>query len=163
MKPILSEAGWREGERVLLYGIGNVGRQDDGLGVRLIERLESAELPETFSLEANYQLNIEDALLISGFDLVLIADASAESKAEAPFSVRPVAPSAKVAFTTHAMAVEGVLSLCEELYGRHPRTFLLALPGYEWDVTEQLSPKAEQNLDSAFQALLEELPCTRSR
>ena len=62
--------------KTLIYGIGNLARQDDGLGIRLIERLETAGPPEGMSLESNYQLNAEDALLIAPYDVVIFVDAA---------------------------------------------------------------------------------------
>ncbi len=147
------QLGLRAGEKILIYGIGNVGRQDDGLGIRLIEKLEQVRLPSFVSLEANYQLNVEDALLMSSYDVVLFVDASAESGAETPFSVRAVQPVADLAFSTHAMSMGGVLSLCEELYGRSPRTFVLALPGHQWGISEEMSIPAKESLEKAFQVL----------
>lgn len=161
MQSALSQLTSRPGEKVLVYGIGNVGRQDDGLGVRLVERLEEAGFSDAVTLEANYQLNVEDALLISEYDLVIFADASVEEVA--PFSVRPVMPEPHFGFSSHALNMSGVLSLCNELYGRKPRTFLLEIPGYEWEIKETLSEKAQSNLENAFLSLKEALPCTKSR
>jgi hydrogenase maturation protease len=150
----------RPGESVLVYGIGNVGRQDDGIGIRLIERLEQeaghrekADATACPSFEANYQLGIEDALLLSRFDLVLFLDASRQGDSELPFTVRPLLPSNEVAFTTHAMSFSSVLSICEDLYGQTPRAFLLAVAGCEWGISEEMSPRAQVNLDKAFASL----------
>ncbi len=159
MEPALSQLASRPGEKVLVYGIGNLGRQDDGLGIRLVERLEAAEYSSAVTLEANYQLNVEDALLISDFDLVIFADASV--KEIAPFSVRALEPEPHFGFSSHALDMGGVLSLCRDLYGRQPRAFVLEIPGYEWDIAEKLSEKAERNLESAFSLLKEALACTR--
>jgi hydrogenase maturation protease len=157
----LQEIGLRPSESVLVYGIGNVGRQDDGIGVRLVERLErdarhagdEGDSTEGATFETNYQLGIEDALLLSKFDVVLFLDASCEPISTLPFTVRPVVPSDQIAFTTHAMSFSSVLSICEELYGRKPRTFLVAIRGYEWGISEDLSPNARMNLDDAFASL----------
>ncbi len=148
----------RSDERLLVYGIGNVGRQDDGLGIRLVERLErdsehvsSAVMtswPPTF--ESNYQLGIEDALLVSRFDVVLFLDASRETSPTVPFALSAVFPAEHIAFTTHAMGFSSVLSICEELYGQRPRAFLLAIPGYEWGISEDMSHSAGVHLDDAF-------------
>ena len=46
------------------------GRQDDGLGPALVELLEAAAL-EGVALDANYQLNVEDALACSQHDSVI--------------------------------------------------------------------------------------------
>jgi hydrogenase maturation protease len=157
----LQEIDLRPGESVLVYGVGNVGRQDDGIGIRLVESLETdarnacsegdgAARP---TFEANYQLGIEDALLLSVFDVVLFLDASCERISTVPFSVRPVVLSEEIAFTTHAMGFSSVLSICEELYGRRPRAFLVAVSGYEWGISEELSPRARVNMDEAFTSL----------
>lgn len=160
----LAQIGIRAGEKLLIYGIGNPGRQDDALGVRLIERLEAEGLGiGPVQLEAGYQLSIEDAWLISDFDVVLFADASVGPDGAEPFSLRPLEPSAGVSFTTHAMGAESVLSLCEELYGARPRAFMLALPGYEWGISERLSLRARQNLEQAFESLAAEVRCMRCR
>jgi len=160
MEPGLSQLTSQPGEKVLVYGIGNLGRQDDGLGIRLVEKLEAAGHSSAVTLEANYQLNVEDALLISDFDLVIFADASVEEVV--PFSIRALKPEPHFGFSSHALDMGGVLSLCHELYGRKPRAFLLEIPGYEWDIAEKLSEKAERNLESAFTSLKEALACTKS-
>lgn len=141
-------------ERLLIYGIGNVGRQDDGLAIRLIERLAAAALPDGVTLEAGYQLSIEDALLVAEFDAVLFMDATVEKDAPAPFSLRPLAPASEVTFSTHSTSPAGVLALCAELYGRRPRAFLLALPGYEWELREELSARGQRNLEQTCLDLL---------
>ncbi len=57
------------------------GRQDDGAGVMLAEKLDkwivSMKL-EGVHTDSNYQLNLEDAATISQYDLVIFADASQE-------------------------------------------------------------------------------------
>lgn len=154
MAGILERLSCQPEERLLIYGIGNVGRQDDGLGIRLLDRLAETTLPACVTLEAAYQLSIEDALLVSEFDAVLFIDATVDKDAPAPFSLRPLAPAAEVTFSTHSTSPAGVLSLCAELYGRRPRAFLLALPGYEWELREELSALAQRNLEQTCRALL---------
>jgi hydrogenase maturation protease len=162
MSTSLEEAiGLVPGERVLVYGIGNVGRQDDGIGVHLVERLEHhlGHVADDVSgaagpaFESNYQLGIEDALLLSRFDVVLFLDASCDGVDAAPYTLRPVASANEIAFTTHAMGFSSVLSICEELYGCKPRAFLLAVRGYQWDIAEGLSPQGRINFDNAFESL----------
>jgi hydrogenase maturation protease len=153
----LKQIQYQPGEKTLVYGIGNVGRQDDGLGIRLVQRLSDRikELgkDEALVLESNYQLSIEDALLISTFDVAIFIDASRENPPVAPFSVRQIKYSPEVSFTTHAMNISSIVGLSEELYGRSPRTYLIAVRGYEWEIAENLSPQASVNLDQTFESL----------
>ena len=157
----LEDINFRPSESILVYGIGNVGRQDDGLGVRLVERLErearhvgdESDGTARATFETNYQLGLEDALLLSRFDVVLFLDASCDENLTLPFALRPIAASDEIVFTTHAMSFASVLSICEELYDRRPRTFLLAIHGYEWGISEEMSLLARINLDAAFASL----------
>ena len=147
-------------ERLLIYGIGNPGRQDDALGVRVVERLESERLPDTVALEANYQLTPEDALTLSAHDVVIFVDATVDPDAREPYALQSVEPQAVNAFSSHTLGMGTVLELCVRLYGRAPRAYALALPAYEFEVNADLSPRAAVNLARAcddFVALLEGL------
>jgi len=137
--------------RILIYGFGNPGRGDDGLGIRLAQAIEN-EAPRFDGLEirveSNYQLNIEDALALSETEVVVFCDASEEGWE--PFDFNEIFPSREIAFTTHAMAPAAVLALCEELYGRRPKAYLLAIRGYEWEIKEELSERAAGTLASTL-------------
>jgi len=68
-------------KKILVYGYGNPGRQDDALGVRLAENIEQwvqDDHIENVEVDYNYQLNIEDSDRVSKSDIVIFADASIE-------------------------------------------------------------------------------------
>ena len=136
---------------ILIYGFGNPGRQDDGLGPMFVERLESwaAEKGLDFlSFETAYQLNIEDALLVSRFDLVIFADADKEG---GPFRFEVLQPAVSTSFSTHAMAPEAVLALCGQLYPHVPEARMMAIGGCAWEMSTALSEGASANLESALE------------
>jgi hydrogenase maturation protease len=141
--------------KFLVFGIGNPGRRDDGLGPKLIEQIGGAEFPNMLNVagEFRYQLNVEDALTMRDFDVVVFADASRSG--EEPVTISEIDPAAEITITTHAMSPASVVALCLELYGRAPRSYLLSIRGYDWDVGEDLSPTAEQNLEKAMDVLME--------
>lgn len=144
--------------KILIYGYGNPGRQDDGLGNAFVELLEdwtNERKLEGFEFDSNYQLNIEDAAAIADKDLVIFADASTE-KIES-FILTPVDASTKVAFTTHAASPGYIIGLCKKIYDRIPPTYLLHIKGYEWDFKEGLTKKAKQNLEESLKAMKEKL------
>jgi len=147
----LEKLDWKPGDKILWFGIGNPCRQDDGLGPRLIGALENRF--KKFDFESNYQLNAEDALLISGYDGVVFVDATVEPEAQAPFGIREVQPSNEIAFSTHEMSLGVVVALCAQLYQKTPKTYLLTLPGYSWEIGEELSPGASQNLQQTIDAI----------
>ncbi len=146
-------------KRILIYGYGNPGRQDDGLGAAFIEKLEAwlkIHPVAGVNLDCNYQLNIEDAELIAHKDLVIFVDASQEDIKH--FSFTQVDPSdARVEFTMHAVSPAFVVDLCKKMYHRAPETYLLHIKGHEWDFVEKLSDKAQHNLELAFSFFIKRL------
>lgn len=138
---------------LLVYGIGNVGRQDDGLGPLLVEQLEAGGAPPGVTLESGYQLSPEDALMLSTHATVLFVDANAAADAPAPYSLQVVTPAPEIAFSTHAMRMGEVLALCLRIYGWAPRAYALAIPGYAFEVNAPLSTQAAANLAQALQDL----------
>lgn len=141
-------------KKILIYGYGNPGRQDDALGILLVEHMECWAKEnglKSMDFDSNYQLNIEDALAISEYDFVIFADASIEDISD--FVLTRVEPSQKTEFTMHAMNPEFVLHLCQSLYNKFPETYLLHLKGYEFDFLGELTKKAERNLNKALSRL----------
>lgn len=139
---------------ILIYGYGNPGRQDDGLGVRCAEVLECWTKETRLSglaFDYNYQLNAEDALTISGHDVVIFVDATQEAVER--FAFRRIEPQATIAFSTHAMNPESVLALCSELYGVQPAAWLLIIRGYGWEPNAALTLAAQANLAAALDFL----------
>ena len=137
---------------ILIYGYGNPGRQDDGLGIVFVEALEQWAEEEHIPhlvFDANYQLNAEDALAVSGHDAVIFADATQGSGA--PFSFRRLAPQPGLSFSTHALSLEAVLALCAELYDKHPPAYLLAIQGQNWEPNAAMTPAARAHLAAALE------------
>ena len=138
--------------QILIYGYGNPGRQDDGLGILLSQRLETWALDKQITnieFDNNYQLNIEDAAAIAQKDLVIFADASEENIED--FCLSRVDGSSKVSFTTHAASPGYIVQLCKELFQKNPVVFLLHIKGYQWAFQEGLSEQAEKNLEQAVE------------
>jgi hydrogenase maturation protease len=136
--------------RVLLYGYGNPGRQDDGAGVLLVDELErwAASSGRTdLAFERNYQLNVEDAWTAARHDIVVFVDASGAH--EDGFRFRPLEPALHVAFSTHAMDPESVLALSRDLYGVQPSAWLLTVRGYSWEPNGAMTTDALRNLEAA--------------
>jgi len=145
--------------RVLIYGYGNPGRQDDALGNELIEKIQDwidKHGLNCMSTDSNYQLNIEDAEKISDWDIVVFVDASQEDIHEYKFcKVEP--DDDKVEFTMHAVSPSYVLHLSEKLFKKKPETYVLGIKGYEWELEEGLSANAKLNLEQAYQFLTRQL------
>ncbi|MFN7981594.1 MAG: hydrogenase maturation protease [Vicinamibacterales bacterium] len=141
------------GRPLLIYGIGNPGRQDDGLGPAVVERLVAAGVPGSITLESGYQLVPEDALLLSSHACVIFVDAIDATAGTAPYSVYAVTPEAEVSFTSHALSPGALLTLCRRLYGVQPAAYALAIPAYSFEVNADFSTAAAEHLEHAVNDL----------
>ena len=139
-----------ESPKILLYGYGNPGRKDDGLGPVLVDEIEQWIIRQgirNVSVDSNYQLNIEDAYTIQDYDIILFMDASIEDIDE--YIITRVIPSDKVNYTMHSVSPSFVLHLCNTIYRKVPSTFLLHIKGYAFDLQEGLTDGARKNMEAA--------------
>jgi hydrogenase maturation protease len=132
----------------LIIGIGNSGRADDGLGWAFLESLENQGLDPDL-LQYRYQLQIEDAALLTEYSRVVFIDAF-QGDLENGYRFEQIAPRDEGGFTSHALSPEKVLYLTEELYGHQPQAFVLAIEGLDWELEIGLSETAQHNLVEAL-------------
>jgi hydrogenase maturation protease len=121
----------------LLVGIGNNGRGDDGLGWAFVEAIEKQGVFPGDTL-LRYQLQVEDADLIAEYNQVIFVDAF-KGKLNEGFSYKKCNPAKQFAFTTHRLAPETVVYLCQELYQKNPEAYLLLINGEKWELEIGLS------------------------
>ena len=137
----------------LIYGIGNDGRQDDGLGWAFIERLEQIHPQPRARLRRTYQLGLEDADLISRYTRVLFVDATKDPVVES-FTLSRPEPKLDFSFTSHAISVPSILATTQQCFEHVPEAYLLAIRGYEWELQEGLTSPAQHNLSHSLEFLL---------
>lgn len=138
--------------QTLIIGYGNPGRQDDGLGPALIDRLELRALPDLL-LQSNYQLTVEDALELTHAARVVFVDAALNLTQR--FRLARITANPKAELGSHTLAPDALLQLCKTLYQHEPEAWMLAIRGYEFDqFDEHLSHAAETGLNEAEAFLL---------
>ncbi len=145
-------------KKVLVYGYGNPGRQDDGLGVLLADMVDDWAMGKslkTIETDSNYQLNIEDAYRLNDYDVIIYADASKEDINDYLFE--EISPVLNPRFSMHSVSPEFVIGLCQEIYGEVPKTYLMHIKGYEWEFMEEVSKEANNNLSGAFSYLTKKI------
>ncbi len=145
----------KEEDKILVLGIGNIGRQDDGLGWLFLDYLQKANFGN-MDLEYRYQLQIEDAELICNYKSVIFVDATKENTKKG-FYYRASEASDKHSFSTHELCPETVLFLTNNLYQHQPKAFILGIQGYNWELELGLSEKAKINLYKAEEFLFKNI------
>lgn len=133
----------------LIYGIGNVGRQDDGLGWAFVDWIEAHGHCPSAQLQRSYQLLIEDADLISTKRRVLFVDATRDD-AVLSFDLSRPAPKMDFTFTSHAISVPAIMATCQQCFSRLPEVHVLAIRGFEFELELGLTASAQRNLDDAL-------------
>lgn len=142
------------GARVVLYGIGNDLRGDDGAGVRVAHALEG-RVP--WRVRAVHGLTPELADEIADADVALFVDADADPTLERPTWRRhPLRSSGDAGgpLLGHALDVPGLLRLTAWLHERTPVAATLSLPARCFDLGETLSEPAEAGVAAAIHALI---------
>lgn len=135
----------------MIIGIGNSGRADDGLGWAFLDAIDSMRLDNT-DFEYKYQLQIEDADLISQYDEVLFVDASNNQHPDG-FAIYPLAPALGFTFSTHALEPAVIVGLCKEMYTALPECRMLEITGEEWGLKIGLSDIGMRNLKRAIHSI----------
>ncbi len=136
-------------KKTLIIGIGNSGRQDDGLGWAFLDKLQV--LPEMQAqLIYRYQLNVEDAELIKDADTVVFVDAY-KGDGQDGYSFQPLEAGGTFEFSSHALQPEVVLALCQSLYNKYPSTYSFWIRGYAWELKTGLTEEAEKNLRQSLE------------
>ena len=136
-----------DNKKILLIGFGNPARADDGLGPALAEIIESKNIPAV-TVEADYQLAIEDSSQIAENDIVIFADASANCCE--PFSFEPLAARESGSFSSHSVEPAEIMALAENLFKAKAKGYILGIRGYEFNsFSEGLTDKAKNNLQKA--------------
>lgn len=142
---------------LFVVGIGNPLREDDQVGLYLVERLRAhfgAELPAMVVYEPDIVL----AETIAAYKTLLIVDASV-SESEAPFRLAPLAPAATFCpgggFSSHVFDWGMILAMARDLFGHAPQAFVCGVRARHFGISESLSPQCQADAEAAFVMLCE--------
>ncbi len=134
--------------KTLLFGIGNCGRADDGLGWAFLDSIKSY-LPHNYDFEYRYQLQIEDAELAIQYQTVIFIDAH-KGLFDEGFIWKECFPKATESFTSHELDPETVLYLAKSIYNQLPQSYSLGISGENFELEIGLTKKAKENLCNAL-------------
>lgn len=139
---------------VLVFAFGNISRGDDALGPILISQLQQNDVTSVgghvIKYLSDYQIQVEHVTDMHGCDRVLLIDAS--RSLQPPFQFEAVVAQEEFSYTTHVMSPRALLHAYQQVYRQTPpATYVLAIKGECFELGENLSSSARQNLDQAKQ------------
>ncbi|MBL7792096.1 MAG: hydrogenase maturation protease [Saprospiraceae bacterium] len=131
----------------LLIAVGNSARGDDGLGWAFADAIAEGGRFDGEILY-RYQLQVEDAELISRAGQVVFVDAW--QNGDTPFQWAPCEGKPQPTYTSHRLEPPAVVHLCNELFDAAPNAYCLLIKGEQWQLGDGLSAHALQNLAQAL-------------
>ncbi len=141
---------------IIVIGVGNTLREDDGVGIRLVNRLKdffSSRLKCIEILAPDIILSQE----IAQYDNLLIIDAMT-MKTDASFMLIPVEPDENYipsGYTSHIFNWGAILAMTKEVYNHAPDTEFLGICSSNFGISEELSPACAANAEKALDFLRE--------
>jgi hydrogenase maturation protease len=151
--------------RIVVAGLGNPYRRDDGVGVRVAERLRSARLPDVAVLSgANDPWTLIECW--EGADLAILVDATRSGSPAGALrrldAGGEALPPDRPASSTHALGAAETVELARAL-GRLPaRLVLFGIEGASFGVGVGLSPAAAAAVEEAVRRIREEIEAFRA-
>ena len=136
---------------LLIFGYGNPGRGDDGLGPAFLDGVERLDLPQV-ECQTDMQLQVEHVMDMQGRNMVLFVDADASC--DSPFRFSEISAEKDDSYTSHAMTPQALLHAYTNVFGQQsPAGFLLRIRGERFELGDELSAVARSNLDKALEQL----------
>jgi hydrogenase maturation protease len=132
---------------ILIIGIGNSLRSDDGVGVVACEQIDRLQWPAVSTL-TTHQLFPETMLAMEGYATVIILDAEREGDLPRWQELEPSDPIAPS--FSHQFDSQMLQQLQYTLQGKKSDIYLCGIPGEQFDHGSRLSPKALLNLQKAI-------------
>lgn len=142
---------------VLVIGVGNDLRGDDGAGQAVIRELARAKIPGLRALWS-HQLVPELVEPIAGARLVVFVDAAYRDTAPAPPAdgviVRPIRPRPP-SIGGHQAEPGALLGLAQLAGLPVPQAYLISIPGQDFDLGARLSPPTRAAVSRAVHSVLQ--------
>jgi hydrogenase maturation protease len=146
---------------ILVVGLGNILLQDEGAGVRLVERIEERfEIPDGVEVLDGGTSGMELIHTIAGRDALIVCDTVRSDRP--PGTVLRIAGEELPAFfrtklSPHQLGLSDVLATLTLLEKVPPSVVLIGIVPQDLDLGTELSPPIEAALDEAQTLLIAEI------
>lgn len=130
---------------ILLVGVGNELRADDGLGIKFVEDFKYDQIEK---IVINYpDFDLIDKIV--KFDMVIFVDASLDVEC---FSFEKMESVEKLSSFSHHISLKNIFSLAK-YYNSNLEGYILKIRGYDFSWKNELSPECIKNMNKAIEFL----------
>ncbi len=152
--------------RTLVIGYGNPSRNDDGVGLAVVNALRQRrgqkvldettdgfdELGGTLDTLFLQQLTPELADTVADYDRLILVDAHTGTLPEL-IHRSALSPRNDPAMVSHILKPEHLLALTLQFHGKAPRAELISVRGFDFNFGETLSQETAQGVTQVVQAI----------
>ena len=136
---------------ILVVGYGNPLRQDDGIGQHVAKTIADWNLPQVEAI-AVHQLTPELAEYLIRAEMAIFVDACPVATSP-DVSIQPLELAESGMTSGHSCDPQSLLAMTQALYGYHPRSWWVMVPGVHFELGECFSPIADQGIKTALQQI----------
>lgn len=143
----------------IIIGIGNSYRSDDGAGWAVIDQLQGKLHPSIIlSKQRGDIVELLDAF--ANYQTVLIIDAClsanpSENWLRLDISEKPLEIESRQT-STHGLNISQAVALANNLNQLPPKLIIYAIPGENYQIGEELSPRVAKSIKEVTEAILKE-------
>jgi hydrogenase maturation protease len=153
---------------ILIAGIGNIYRRDDGIGVlvaRAIKDRIDTKSKNEISVDI-VEMNDHSSLIdvLQSYDKVIIIDAIMGNSMDRigtihTLSYRDIICNSgdKVVTSTHTIDLRELVMLIDIIYNDDKDLILLGIEGYDFGIGEGLSPELKNRMDDIVSAIIDKV------
>ncbi len=136
----------KQQKRILLVGVGNTLKGDDGIGAYICSCISNMHLTAVTVLTVHQpDTGLTDDM--QNCDIIILADASVEGNGVSFTKINAGNPAGVT--SSHYMNATLLLQMTKLLYLHEPELYVCSVTGYNFETGEQLSAKAKKNADKA--------------
>ncbi len=139
----------------LIIAYGNPYRNDDGVGHYIADKIQKwadEEKIDEITIITAYQLDIDMTEDISLSESVFFLDAHI-TEYSPEIVINKIEAKKTNGFTTHVFTPSDLIALVNQLYNKNPPGTLISVPGYNFDMGEELTPETKKKADRAIDKL----------
>lgn len=147
--------------QITLFAIGNRSRGDDAAAPQLMDLFLNRDGQHSVNpilhWEECYQLQPEHCYEIETSEMVIFIDSAAvQSHKEGSVQLSAIEGELRFEFSTHILSPTSLLALFEKTFNEPaPSSWLLTIPGYEFELGSPLSRLCESHISQAYAILTE--------
>ena len=150
-------------KKILVLGIGNIILKDEGVGVRVAERMMKMSLPPNVEVLDGGIKGLDLVYFIEGRDKVIVVDAV---KAGAPpgtlfrFTDKDLAQKKGMLRSGHGIDFSDVVAIAHMTFTDPPEIIFYGIEPESLDPSMELSPLMEQNIPVLINLVMKEIEKT---